>query len=96
MTFYLLADHLFNLVAPAAMIAVLLLALSRMLPDFFKQKKAFSHGWWVPLAINFLVGAGVLVAGLVLLGRDGKMLTYLALVLAMAVSQWLQAGGWKR
>ena len=96
MTFYLFAVHLFNLVAPAAMIAVLLLALSWLFPDFFKKKQAFSQAWWIPLAINFLVGAGVLVAGLVLLDRDGKMLTYVALVLAMAASQWLQVSGWKR
>jgi hypothetical protein len=42
------------------------------------------------------VGCVVLVAGMVLLGRDGKMLTYLMLALSMALSQWWQLGGWKR
>ena len=42
------------------------------------------------------MGLGVLTAGLVLLGRDGKMLTYVLLVLAMASSQWALLGGWKR
>jgi hypothetical protein len=32
----------------------------------------------------------------VIFGRDGKMVTYLALVLAMATSQWWQLGGWKK
>jgi hypothetical protein len=34
------------------------------------------------------VGVVVLVIGLVVFGRDGKMLTYLALVLATATGQW--------
>jgi hypothetical protein len=32
----------------------------------------------------------------VFFGRDGKMTTYLALVLAMATSQWWQTGGGKK
>ena len=37
----------------------------------------------------------VLVAGLVFFGRDGKMATYAALVLAIASSQWLLLRGWR-
>ena len=96
MTAYLLADHLLNLVAPAALMAVLLVLFSRLFPGFFGSKQPFAHGWWAQVAINFVVGAGVLAAGLVLLGRDGRMLTYVLLVLAMAASQWGQLGGWKR
>ena len=96
MTAYLLADHLLNLVAPAALIALLLVAFSRLFLVFFKQKQAFTHVWWAQAAINFVVGAGVLTAGLVLFGRDGRMLTYVVLVLAMALSQWCLLGGWKR
>jgi hypothetical protein len=51
---------------------------------------------WAQTAINFVVGVGVLSASLVLQGRDGKMLTYVVLVLAIACSQWWQLGGWKR
>ena len=96
MSAYLLADHLLNLVAPAALIALLLLVFSRLFPGFFGSKQLFAQAWWAQAAINFVVGAGVLAAGLVLLGRDGKMLTYVVLVLAMAASQWWQLGGWKR
>ena len=39
--------------------------------------------------------AGVLAAGLVLWGRDGKMLTYAALVVACATCQWVLVRGWK-
>ena len=96
MTAYLLAGHLLNLLAPAALIALLLVAFSRLIPGFFTSKKALAHTWWAQAAINFVVGSVVLVAGLVLLVRDGKMLTYVLLVLAMAASQWCQLGRWKR
>lgn len=96
MTAYLLADHLLNLVAPAVLMAVLLAVFPRLLPKFFQQKKAYLLDWYAQAAINFVVGAGVLTIGLVLLGRDGRMLTYVALVLAMALGQWCQVGGWKR
>ena len=96
MTAYLLANHLLNLVAPAALIALLLVALSCLFPGFFKSKNAFPAAWWMQAIINFVAGSVVLVVGLFLLGRDGRMLTYSALVLAMAISQWGQIGGWKR
>ena len=96
MTAFLLADHLLNLVAPAALIALLLTALSRLFAGFFKQKQTFAHDWWAQTAINFIVGSGVLIAGLTLLGRDGRMLTYVILVLAMALCQWCLLGGCKR
>jgi hypothetical protein len=42
-----------------------------------------------------VAGAAAIVLGLWLFGHDGKMLTYGALVLACASSQWLQARGWR-
>ena len=96
MTAYLLADHLLNLVAPAALIALLLVVISRVFPVFFRSKQAFAHSWYAQVAINFIAGMGVLVVGLVLFGRDAKMLTYVMLVLVMAISQWCLLGGWKR
>lgn len=96
MTAYLLADHLLNLVAPAALMALLLVGFSRLFSGFLRSKKGFAPAWWIQVAINFVVGVGVLAIGLVLLGRDGKMLTYVVLVLAIACSQWWQLGGWKR
>ena len=96
MTAFLLAGHLLNLLAPAALIALLLVASARLTPRFFASNKAAPQGWWAQAAINFVVGAVVLVAGLVVLGHDGKMLTYVLVVLATATSQWCQLGGWKR
>jgi hypothetical protein len=96
MTAYLLADHLLNFVAPAALIALLLVLFSRLFSGFFRSKQSFTQVLWAQTAINFVVGVGVLSASLVLQGRDGKMLTYVVLVLAIACSQWWQLGGWKR
>lgn len=96
MTAYLLINHLLNFVAPAAMLALLLVTFSRLFSGFFKSKKSLVYNWWLQAAINFVVGVGVLAVGLVLLGRDGKMLTYVVLMLATATSQWWQLGGWKK
>lgn len=96
MTAYLLAGHLLNLVAPAALMALLLAALARLLPGFFGPRPPAAKSWWVQAAINFAIGAAVLVAGLVLFGRDGKLLTYVVLVLATAAGQWCQLAGWRR
>ena len=51
--------------------------------------------WWVQWAVNSGVGALVLLGGLLLTGRDGKMVTYAALVLAMASSQWALLRAWR-
>lgn len=95
MTAYLLLNHLLNFIAPALLLALLLVALSRIFFGFFGSKRALVRAPWLQLAINLIVGVGVLAAGLVLFGHDGKMLTYLALVVATALSQWSLMGGWK-
>ena len=73
-------------------IVALLLVLSGGL---LGSRSPVALGWWVRLGILFGVGVAVLVAGLVVLGRDGKMLTYAALVLACASCQWLLLRGWR-
>lgn len=78
-------DHLLNFLAPAAGVALLLVAGTQVL----MQKRPSKLSWRAQAAILFVVGAAVLVGGLVLLGRDGKMLTYGALVLACASGQWV-------
>ena len=92
MSSYLLANHLLNFVLPAAFMATLLVVFAR----FFMSKSGFAHGWYAQLAINFIVGMLVLGGALVLFGREGRLLSYAALALAMAGSQWLQIAGWKR
>jgi len=77
-------DHVINFLAPAIWLALLLPVLARFLlrnkPPAFTLKRL--------IALHFIVGSVVLLAGLVVFGRDGKMLTYLALVLVLASNQW--------
>lgn len=87
-----IANHLANFLAPAAVLALVLALLGR----FFRKKSAYPSAIWSQFAINVVLIALASLAGLVLFGRDGKMLTYLAQVLAGASSQWWQSGGASR
>jgi hypothetical protein len=90
MTVWLLILHLFNFVLPA-------LAMAALMPW---------AGRWVmgsggaPLrrrmTVHAVAGMLVLVAGLVVQGHDGKMGTYLVLVLVAATAEWTMHRGWSR
>jgi hypothetical protein len=95
MTANLFANHLLNFVAPAAVVAALLVLLSRLFFGFFKTKSPLAQSWYAQVAIIFIAGCVILAAGLVVLGRDGKMVTYAVLVLGAAVCQWVLIRGWK-
>lgn len=84
-------NHLLNFASPAAVVALLLCTGSLALGF---QRPAMQP-WWAQVALNFIVGCAVLVAGLVWGGRDGKVLTYTALVLACASCQWVLLRGWR-
>lgn len=84
MTFLDLIGHLANFIAPALGMAVLLWGMPRLWP------KARAGRWAARRELGALcaLGALVLLAGLVVFGRDGKMLTYTALVLAQGSLAW--------
>ena len=84
--------HAVNFMAPAAALAALMVLGGR----WVRPKGAQAFTWRAQWAINFAVGCAVLVAGLSVLGRDGKMLTYAALVLACASCQWVLVRGWRQ
>jgi hypothetical protein len=84
--------HAFHFMFPAVFLALLMPLLSQI----FKQNKPLARMYIAQSAINFIACLLVLVAGLLLSGRDGKMLTYLAMVLASAGVQWVLSGGWRR
>ena len=86
-----LLNHLANFAAPALWMAVGITLLARL----FMKKVAVAQALPVQAAINFIVCLTVLVAGLWWWGRDGKMLTYAAMVLACATSQWALLRGGK-
>ena len=76
--------HLLNLLLPAAGLGAIAAALSKLL-----WRAALRGVPWRRLAAWASVAAGVaLVAGLVLTGRDGRMATYAAMVLASAGALW--------
>ena len=89
--FFALLGHLFNFAAPALFLALLLALGGR----FLGPTGASALAWYAQAAINSVVGCAVLLAGLWWLGRDGRMLTYAALVLVCASCQWLLQRGWR-
>ncbi|MBV7539912.1 hypothetical protein [Acidovorax sp. sic0104] len=84
-------NHALNFMAPAAAVALLLVLCGRL----FGAKGASAMAGWRQFAIVFGVGLAVLAAGLVVFGRDGKMLTYAALVVATATCQWFLGRAWR-
>lgn len=100
MTFYLLANHLLNFVAPAACLAFLMVGLSPFL-SFSKSKtgakaaRSNRPAWRRQFAMVFATNLLVAVCGLVFFGHDGRLLTYAVMALAAAWMQWLLLRGWK-
>ena len=87
-----LLNHLLNFIAPAFAVGFLCALIGRVGPRQTGKRIA----WWAQGAINFVVGVAVLAAGLVVFGHDGRMATYVALVIACGTSQWLVSGSWRR
>ncbi len=84
--------HLLNFIAPTLALALALPLLAR---PFFR-KQAWLLPWWGQVLVNLLVGLATQLVSLWALGRDGKMLAYVALVLVLASTQWLMGRGWRR
>lgn len=84
--------HLLNFLAPALCVAGLVTFSAR----FFRKGMSTASGGRRHLTVNFAICAAVSLAGLLLWGRDGRMATYVALVLAAATSQWWQLGDWRK
>jgi hypothetical protein len=76
--------HLLNFMAPAAFVSAVTVVLSRL----GRKNQASRLRLWPQLAINFAVCLSVLLAGLWFFGRDGKMVSYAALVFVSATCQW--------
>lgn len=85
--------HVLNFIAPAWGVALMCALVARFL----------GRGWlpvapWGVLSqslVGSLLGALVLCAGVWLLGADGKMATYGALVVTCATAQWWMCSGWR-
>ena len=81
--------HLFNFVAPALSVALVVFA------RFIVPNRGLALTYIAQVAINFAACSLVLLAGLMYFGRDGKMVTYAAMVLVSATSHWVMARSWK-
>lgn len=92
MSFLDLLNHLLNLAAPAFVVGLLLALAVRLL--FARAPRA--PALWLQALLNSAVGLVVILAGLVITGRDGRMGTYVFMVLAIGTAQWLQVQPWKR
>ena len=81
--------HLLNLFLPALGVAALAAGLAKLL-----WRQALAPVRWTRLTgAGALAGAVVIVGGLVLSGHDGRMATYIALVLAVALGLWWSGFG---
>lgn len=80
-----LLNHLFNFLAPALAVAVVLAFVG----PWFMKKSPSAPGLLAQAAINFVAGAVALGAGLWFFGNDGKMVSYAAMVVVCATSQAL-------
>jgi hypothetical protein len=86
-----LSQHVLSFAAPALAVALLVALGGRWLLPRGTPRPA----WWALFAINFLAGLAALGAGLWYFGRDGKMASYAAMVLAVATAQWLSGRAWR-
>ena len=76
--------HLLNFLAPAVGLGLLSAGLAKLV-----WRHTLKAVGWRRLAGWACAGAAVaLVTGLVLFGRDGRMSTYLTMVLSTALSLW--------
>ena len=79
--------HIANFVLPAVGVGALSAALCKLF-----WRRALARVAWFTLAWQAsAAGLAVLVAGLVITGHDGRMITYAGLVVACAAVPWLKA-----
>lgn len=76
--------HLLNFLVPAFGVAALAAAGAKLL----WRRDLAGVSWRRLAAWAFVASAVVLVAGLAIFGRDGKMATYGGLILASAAALW--------
>ena len=79
--------HIANFVLPAVVVGALTAALCKLL----WRKSLARHAWFTLAWQASAAGLAVLVAGLVITGHDGRMITYAGLVVACALVPWVKA-----
>lgn len=95
MTALNLTNQLLNFMAPAAFVALFVVLMARVSARFFRSNRPLALSVPTQIAIVFVASLILLVAGLAIFGRDGKMASYALLVVGAATCQWLLLRGWK-
>jgi hypothetical protein len=88
MTFWQLVLHLFNFALPALAMALFMPWAGRWIIG--ARRASLGRR----MVVHLLCGLAVLVGGLWLHGQDGKMSTYIVLVLVAATAEWLMQRAW--
>lgn len=83
--------HLAGFLAPAVGVGV---AMALVAPWVLRGAKP-ARRWWWQAALNSLAAVAVLALCLALLERDGKMLSYGALIVTVALMQALGQRVWR-
>jgi hypothetical protein len=86
-----LVIHILNFIAPALWMACFLVLSGH----FIARGESALLPWPLAWLVVALVGVATLLVGLWLAGRDGKMATYIALVLSCGSAQWLLSRSWR-
>ena len=79
--------HLANFTLPAVGVGALTTALCKL----FWRRSLARFSWFTLAWQASAAGVAVLVAGLVITGHDGRMITWAGLVVACAVVPWLKS-----
>ncbi len=95
MTALNLTNQLLNFMAPAAFVALMVVLFARLFSRFLRSKRPAALSIIAQLAIVFIASVLLLLAGLVIFGRDGKMASYALLALGAATCQWMLLRSWK-
>lgn len=93
MSFYQLLIHLLNFLAAPAAVALMLVALSRLL---LRPNWPWVQSFAVQAALVFIATTGAMLLAWVIRGQDGTMGGHAAMVTAGAVCQWALLGCWRR
>jgi hypothetical protein len=79
--------HIVNFIAPAFWLGLAIAIWDGLAGQI--RSKARPRRWWRGLWLDWAIGIMVLLAGLLIAGHDGRMLTYGALALAVAARRCL-------
>ena len=82
-------NHLFNFLAPALVVSLVL----ALLGPFLLRKRPGASVLIAQAAMNFVAGAAALLIGLWFFGNDGKMASYAAMLLLCTAAQ-ASSGRW--